>query len=315
MSELDPELAAAIEPLRDLPAWSDCTVEDARTLEDETFGGAAVPDDDELTTECRTIPAAGHDIWVRLYRPSSLDTPAPVLLFAHGGGFVLGTLDSADDLARRLATATDHVVVSVDYRLAPEHPYPAGLNDVTTVAAWLLAEAADLGIDPDRLGVAGSSAGANLAAGVARRFRDRPTSLTCQVLFYPMLDPGLDRASHREQATGPLLTRDDLAWFWDLYLDDDQSPNLETVTDPLIAPLAADDFTELPPAVVVTAGNDPLRDEGRAYADHLDEAGVPVADLHYPGACHGFLSLADEVTLAADAWEDLSAAYCAYRNE
>nr|WP_303647789.1 alpha/beta hydrolase [Haloarchaeobius amylolyticus] len=322
--------------MTDLPEWHELGVEDARRVEDETFGGASAP---AVETEDVTVPLGSRDVAVRVYRPPGVEAPAPGLVFAHGGGFVLGTLDSADDLAARLATGTDSVVVSVDYRLAPEHPFPAGLADVEALTRLVLAGSDEFGIDPDRVGVAGSSAGANLAATVARRLRDEPapaggrTSLTCQLLFYPMLDPRCDRRSHVEHADGPLLTRRDLVWFWALYQGDDEVTATQAAAHvaaggegaavtrgaaasggpPDLSPLERGSYRNLPPAVVVTGGVDPLRDEGRAYAAALADAGVPVADLHYPGMCHGFLSLADVVPAAADAWDDVEAAVRRYR--
>ncbi|WP_435334925.1 alpha/beta hydrolase [Haloarchaeobius sp. TZWWS8] len=306
MSDLDPALDAAIDPLRDLPEWNALGVEAARRVEDETFGDATPPDDGVETTE-RTVPTERYDVPVRVYRPPELVSPAPALVFSHGGGFVLGTLDSADDLARRLALGTDRLVVSVDYRLAPEHPFPAGLDDVCAVIDWTFENAPGLEVDPGRVGVAGSSAGGNLAAAAAYRFRARDDvpELDRQVLFYPMLDPDLDRPSHHANADGPLLTRADLDWFWGLYRS-----GLDTgvVANPEFGPLAAAHLRGMPSAVVVTAGCDPLHDEGRAYAAMLARSGVPVSDLSYPGMCHGFLSLADAVPAAAEAWDDLTAA-------
>nr|WP_303648726.1 alpha/beta hydrolase [Haloarchaeobius litoreus] len=269
-------------------------------------------DGDVVTTE-RTVDRPGGEgaVPVRVYRPPGLDEPAPALVFAHGGGFVLGTLDSADDLARRLAANTGSVVVSVDYRLAPEHPCPAGMDDVTAVIEWTVESADALGVDAAQVGVAGSSAGANLATMAARRV-DVPLSVA--VLFYPMLDPTLGTPSHEEHADAPLLTRADLDWFWRLYRDDGAIP----VDDPLLSPLPdvggePSSLADSPSTVVVTAGCDPLRDDGARYADALAAARVAVDHRHYPGAPHGFLSLADAVPAAADAWDDLAAAVLARR--
>jgi acetyl esterase len=266
VTDLDSAFERAIAAFPDHPEWHELGVEPARELEAELFSRRA---DGDVATTDRTVerPGDGGAIPVRLYRPPGLDEPAPALVFAHGGGFVLGTLDSADDLARRLAATTGSVVVSVDYRLAPEHPCPAGLADVTTVVEWT-AESADL--------------------------------------CYPMLDPTLGGDSHAEHADAPLLTRADLDWFWRLYRDDGAIP----VDDPRLSPLPGVEPSPLgdsPPTVVVTAGCDPLRDDGARYAAALDDAGVPVERLHYPGAPHGFLSLADAVPSAADAWVDLAA--------
>ncbi|WP_439028647.1 alpha/beta hydrolase [Haloarchaeobius sp. DT45] len=338
MDALDPTLAAVIDDMGDFLEWHELGVDEARRVEDEAFGSESAP---AIETQDATVVSGSHEVPVRVYRPPGVDEPAPGFVFAHGGGFVLGTLASADDLARRLATETDSIVVSVDYRLAPEHPFPAGLADVTAAVEWVRENAATLGIDPAQLGVAGSSAGANLVVGAARQLSDGTTGvrsgddlgsagdLACQVLLYPMLDPRCDRDSHVEHADGPLLTRRDLVWFWSLYrdgdeaaaaaaaerVDDDTSITPEEPATADFAPLEADDrdLAALPPAVVVTAGVDPLRDDGTAYADALAAAGVPVAHQHHPGMCHGFLSLADSVPTAVDAWDALGSAVREYR--
>ncbi len=309
VTELDPAFERAIAAFPDSPEWHELGVDRARELEAELFSRSA--DGDVETTDRIVDTASGGTVPSRVYRPSGVDDPAPALVFAHGGGFVLGTLDSADDLARRLAATTGSVVVSVDYRLAPEHPCPAGLDDVTAVLEWTVESAADLGVDAERVGVAGSSAGANLAALGARR---ADVAVSIAVLFYPMLDPTLDAPSHEEHADAPLLTRDDLDWFWRLYRDDGAIP----VDDPRLSPLPAvgegpSSFADSPPTVVATAGCDPLRDDGARYADALADTDVSVERLHYPGAPHGFLSLADAVPAAADAWDDLAAAVLARR--
>lgn len=310
MTDLDPAFARAIADFPDVPEWNALGVESARELEAELFS-RDVSGPVRTTERDVARPDGDGAVPIRVYRPPGLDEPVPALVFAHGGGFVLGTLDSADDLARRLAANTDSVVVSVDYRLAPEHPCPAAVSDVTAVVEWTGEGATDLGVDPDRVGVAGSSAGGNLAAMAAQR---AGVDARLAVLFYPMLDPTLGAASHEENADAPLLTRADLAWFWRLYRDDDRL----AVDDPRLSPLpgvAADSpsLADAPPTVVVTAGCDPLRDDGARYAEALADAGVAAERLHYPGAPHGFLSLADEVPAAADAWDDLAAAVRAHR--
>jgi acetyl esterase len=305
---MDPAFERAIADFPDHPEWHELGVAGARELEAELFSrdvGGSV----ETTDRTVDRPDEAGEIPVRLYRPPDLDEPAPALVFAHGGGFVLGTLDSADDLARRLAATTGSVVVSVDYRLAPEHPCPAGVADVATVVEWTAESADELGVDPAGVGVAGSSAGANLAAMAVRR---ADAAVDLAVLFYPMLDPTLGGGSHAEHADAPLLTRADLDWFWRLYRDDGTIP----VDDPRLSPLSGtvpSSPADSPPTVVVTAGCDPLRDDGARYADALADAGVPVERLHYSGAPHGFLSLADAVPAAADAWDDLAAAVLAHR--
>lgn len=222
---------------------------------------------------------------VRIYRPSPGTLPGVV--FLHGGGWVLGDLDTHDRVCRIMARSTGATVVAVDYRLAPEHPFPAAVDD-----AWAVLEAVGAGavadVDPGRLVVMGDSAGGNLAAVVARRAAAAGPRLAGQVLIYPVCDADLDRRSHTELAEGFLLTRDAMAWFWDQYVPD---PALRFHPDasPLRAPLA--DLSGAAPALVVTAEHDPLRDEGDAYAARLADAGVEVTHRRVPGMVHGFFSL------------------------
>jgi acetyl esterase len=194
----------------------------------------------------------------------------------------VGTLATYDSLARALANAARAVVVSVGYRLAPEHPFPAAVEDCVAATAWVADHAAELGADPGRLAVAGDSAGANLATVVARRARDAGgPALTHQALIYPALDPAASSASYRELGEGYLLTAADMRWYWHEYI------GCADPSHPDLAPAGAD-LSGLPPATVLTAEYDPLRDEGEAYARALEAAGVPVQLRRWPGAVHGF---------------------------
>lgn len=233
-----------------------------------------------------TFPGPAGPVRLRLTAPAD-PGPLPALVYFHGGGFVVGSLNSHDNLCRTLTNAAGVAVVSVDYRLAPEHPFPAAVEDATAAVAWLAdpANAAALGLDPARLAVGGDSAGGNLAAVVARRARDRGgPRLALQVLLYPVVDCDLDTPSYRENAAGYMLTRDAMAWYWSQYV-----PDPARRSDPDAAPLRADDLAGLPPALVVTAGYDVLRDEAEAYARRLAAAGVPVRLARHPGMIHGFL--------------------------
>ena len=226
----------------------------------------------------------------RLYRPVGVDhTPLPLVVFFHGGGFVIGDLDTHEGQARRVCRELGALVLSVDYRLAPEHPYPAAFEDCLAATRWAAAHADDLGADPDRLVVGGDSAGGNLAAVVAQACRDgRGPALAAQLLIYPatdMTDPnGEVHASRHDNAEGYFLSGDDMRWFESSYLAG--APAGDPATSPLYGDLAG-----LPPTVVVTAEFDPLRDEGEAYARALEDAGVPVVATRFDGLIHGFFDM------------------------
>ena len=230
---------------------------------------------------------------VRVYEP--LQPRGATLIYLHGGGWVLGNVETHDPLCRRVTNATGARVVSVDYRLAPEHPFPAGLDDAEDVLHWLRAD------DPDRpLGVAGDSAGGSLAAGLALRARDQHVPLAAQLLLYPPTDPAMTSASIAENGTGYFLTRHDMAWFYQQYLPAGPDDARDSAPE---ADLAAADVADVAPAVVATAEFDPLRDEGSAYAERLICAGVPTEYVPGPGLIHGFAGFlgvvdAAEATLA-----------------
>ncbi|MFC6835888.1 alpha/beta hydrolase [Halomarina ordinaria] len=297
----DPQVSAVVDELvrTGVPEWHAMSVDCARRVEDDVFGGE-VRVDLPLVRDL-AFDGPGGSVPVRVYRPT-LDEPRPVLVFYHGGGWVLGTLDSVDGVCRDLATRAGCVVVSVDYRLAPERPFPAAVDDAFAAVEWVWANAASLGGDPARLVVGGTSAGGNLAAVTALRAREESLDATLagQLLCYPMADRE-DTDSTHENADGPLLTRRDVAWFWEQYL---RSP--VDAHNPFAAPLRARDLSGLPPALVVTAGFDPLRDEGVAYARRLAEAGVPADHDHYPSMVHGFLSLTGAVDVADEAMDGVA---------
>jgi acetyl esterase len=243
--------------------------------------------------EENTAPGPAGDIPVRVYAPAERG-PLPALVYFHGGGFVCGSLESHDALCRALANRARCLVMAVGYRLAPEHPFPAAPEDCFAAVRFLAQRGREFGADPARIAVAGDSAGGNLAAVTALVCRERGGPALChQLLLYPVMARDFETASYRANADGYLLTRDTMIWFWRQYLRDPADAE-----NPLAAPLAAKDVSGLPPATVVTAEFDPLRDEGEAYALRLARAGVPTELTRRPGLIHGFLSFPDRIDRA-----------------
>ena len=236
----------------------------------------------------RGVPGPAGDVPVRVYAPVA-GGALPGIVYFHGGGFVIGNLESHDGTCRALANASGCAVVSVDYRLAPENRFPAAAEDCYAALRFVAERGAELGVDPQRLAVAGDSAGGNLAAVAALLARQRRgPDLRFQLLVYPVADHRFDTASYRENAEGYFLTAAMMRWFWGHYL-----ARPEQGEDPIASPLRAKDLTGLPPALVITAEYDPLRDEGEAYAERLREAGVATELRRYDGQIHGFFSLFD----------------------
>jgi acetyl esterase len=234
-----------------------------------------------------TLPGPAGDLPVRLYRPAA-DRPLPTLAYYFGGGWTLGSIDTSDGICRSLANAAGCLVVTVGYRLAPEAKFPAAVHDCYAALRWITRSAAELGADPARLAVGGDSAGGNLAAAVTVLARDRgEVDLVGQLLVYPNTDYLSDTASLRENQDPWLFNHESVAWYWRQYL---ASP--EDGRDPLASPLRAADLRGLPPALVITAEYDPLRDQAEQYAQRLADAGVPVRLSRYPGMIHGFFAMA-----------------------
>src|SRR5262245_7345711 len=284
---LDPAVRTFLDQLvaMGLPAFETQTVEQARAAI-RMMSQSGPPGEPVDHVEDRHVPGPAGSIPVRVYAPAGR-RPAPALVYFHGGGWVIGGIDTHDGLCRQLANRAGATVVSVDYRLAPEPKFPAAVADCFAATRWVADNAAALGIDPARLAIGGDSAGGNLTAVVAQLARDRGgPRLRHQVLIYPATDPVMDYPSHAENASGYLLTREAMAWFYGHYL---RTP--ADRTDPLAAPLRARDLAGLPPALVITAEFDPLRDEGEAYARRLEAAGVPTTLTRYDGMIHGFVGL------------------------
>lgn len=237
--------------------------------------------------DCELIRDLDADgVPVRHYHPAPDGPPTGLLIWVHGGGWVVGDLDSHDNVCRSLAVRSGHAVLSVGYRLAPEHPFPAALDDCLAAVGWAATHAAELGADPARIAIGGDSAGANLATIVCH---DPPAPIAFQLLVYPVTDATCSSPSYHENGEGYFLTANGMRWFIDHYL----SGPAGSPDDPRVSPMFAPDevVAASPPAMVITAGFDPLRDEGVAYAERLAAAGVVVSHVHFPGQVHAFFSL------------------------
>ena len=298
---VDPQIAqllaeaAAMDPR----GIEELTVEQAR-IRGGSVAVASIPF--EEVAEIRDI-AVGREplIPARLYRPRA--GTLPLLVYFHGGGWVVGSVALSDNFCRALANASGCAVLSVEYRLAPEHRYPAAADDAYASTRWAAEHAAELGIDPERLAVGGSSAGGNLAAVVCLMARERGgPKIALQLLLVPVTDHDFTRASYAANVRGMGLTRAGMEWFWDHY-----APDAAQRVEPYASPLRAKDLRGLPPALFAVAECDPLRDEGAAYAERLRQAGVPVTYREYPGMVHGFMSWSSVVPAGARAFSEVGA--------
>jgi acetyl esterase len=281
---VDPQIQALLDKGTGVPATHTLPVDVARAQYEARIVLMASPAEIADVRE-QTIDGTGGPLRIRIYTPHGTG-PFPLLVFFHGSGFVLCSLDTHDGMCRNLCAGAECVVASVDYRLAPEHKFPAGIEDCLHATRWAAAHAADLGADPMRIAIAGDSAGANMAAVTALRVRDEGgPPLRGQLLLYPVTGyhtPGTP--SYKENAEGYGLTRDTMKWFWAHYLNDESES-----AHPHASPLRARDVSGLPPALVITAQYDPLRDEGEFYAEKLKTAGVITALRRYDGVNHGFM--------------------------
>ena len=251
----------------------------------------------------RTIEGPTGPMRVRLYRPAgAVARLLPAVLYFHGGGWVTGSLEGYDLICRHISARTGCAVVAVDYRLAPEHKFPAAIDDAVAAFRWLSAGAVSLGIDPARIVVAGDSAGATIATVLARLVRDDARPPCLQWLFYPATDLGLDSGSYKSCGEGFMLTRAEVEWSRGHYLN-----SLDEVADPRVSPLRADDLAGVAPALICTAGFDPLRDEGKAYADKLTAAGVKMIYREFESLIHGFIGMRGAIQAAARAMDDMVA--------
>ncbi|HEY3111943.1 MAG TPA: alpha/beta hydrolase [Chloroflexota bacterium] len=300
MAALDPQARALLDERArwGLPPHHQVTPEVARKNTLARLELQPVPIEPVERVENRTIPGPAGEIPIRIYAPAA-SGPLAVLVYFHGGGWVVGNLDSHDVICRRLANQAECMVISVDYRLAPEHKFPAPLDDCFAATAWAAANVDQIGGDPMCLAVGGDSAGGNLAAAVALMARDRGGPELCfQLLIYPVINRDFETASYHENASGYGMVREDMIWFWQHYLRSD-----EDARNPYAAPLLARDVRDLPPALIITAGYDVLRDEAELYARHLREARVEVELAQYPTMIHGFFGMhpwIDEAKRAID---------------
>jgi acetyl esterase len=261
-------------------------VEERRRQMDR-MAAAGMPQRRGLHVLERRIEGPGSELALRIYRPFGLGPTPPAIVYFHGGGWAVGSLDSYDGTCRLVADDAGSVVVNVAYRLAPEHPYPAAYEDCLATYRWVLAHAGELDVDAERVAVMGDSAGGNLAAAVALATRDADVPPPrAQTLVYPATEASLDRPSHQLFSEGFGLTRADMEWYRGMYLPDRSTWDLPTVS-----PLRAPSLEGAPPAIVATAGFDPLRDEGLAYARRLDQAGVGVWSRCYDDMVHGFFGM------------------------
>ena len=268
-----------------MPPFAELEPSEARR-QTSMFGAIAegVPDPTVATTDLVCPTPHGVDLPVRIYRPRDIAESAPGVLYFHGGGYVTGSLDSHDVACRILAREAAAVVIAVDYRLAPENPYPAAIEDATAAFRWVRAQALGLGVDPERIGVAGDSAGGNLSAVICGVLLDAGEPVPCaQFLIYPTLDPRSNWPSRTLFADGFLLSGEMKAWFDDHYMGENDR------THPHLAPARRENLSGLAPALVVTAGFDLLRDEGEAYAAALNAAGVSATVRRFEGMIHGFV--------------------------
>jgi acetyl esterase len=304
VAELDPQAAALLDDIDEAGSLPAQSLSVAATRADFEASFATSGDKRPVgTVRDLELHGPGDGVSVRVYTPDA-SRPHPVLVFAHGGGWVRGSVDTHDDLCRALTDETGWAVVSVDYRRPPEHPFPAPVEDVYAAVEWVAAFGENLHLDGERVAVGGDSAGGNLAAATALLARDRdgPT-LAHQVLCYPVLDARMDTDSYEAYAEGYIPERESMAYYWEQYLDRAVDGH-----NPYASPLLVRDPGGVAPATVLGPECDPLYDEGVAYAERLDTAGVAVQHSTYEGLTHGFLSFPERIDRAAEARAEIAEA-------
>ena len=299
---LHPQAQAVIEQVNalGLPPAHTVTPEEARA----NARARPRPSGPEVAkVEDRSVPGPDGDVPVRIYTPEG-DGPFPILAWYHGGGWVLGDLESADASARHLCVGAECVVVSVDYRLAPETKFPGPAEDCYAATVWAVNNAAAIDGDGTRIAVGGDSAGGNLAAAISLMAAERNgPDIAFQLLVYPVTDRNFETPSYNDNAEGYMLLRDGMVWYWDQYLANDAD-----AANPFAAPMQAQSLAGQPPALVITAEFDPLRDEGESYACRLEGAGVETTASRYDGMIHGFFGMVGVVDAGGDAMAEANAA-------
>ncbi len=293
---LDPVVAAMLEEMSKAggPQMTDMSPSDARAVYQVMQSTLPAPVVDNI--EDRVVDTGQAKVPIRIYKAQGASV-SPCIVFFHGGGWVIGDLTTHDPVCRQLHEATGYTVIAVDYRLAPEHRFPAAIDDCYAVTKWVALNADTLGIDAQRIAVAGDSAGGNLSASVCLKAKagDSP-AIAFQLLIYPVTDAAMDSDSYRQNGEGYLLSAATMQWFWQHYLGDQASGK-----DPWASPLLAADLSKLPPACIITAEYDPLRDEGEAYGRRLREAGVKTHIQRFDGMIHGFFGMTNMLEGSRDA--------------
>ncbi|MBT5796682.1 MAG: alpha/beta hydrolase [Porticoccaceae bacterium] len=291
---LEPATAAILAAIAESggPEYHELPVAESRAIYTESQ--SVPPTVAVYSVEDIMVDGPAGNIPVRIYRPHAM--PAPMHVHFHGGGWVIGNLITHDEDCREICIASGCIVVAVDYRLAPEHPFPAAPEDCYAVACWASIYGVDFGAKVGPISIGGDSAGGNLAAAVALMARDRKgPDFALQLLLYPITESSMSSTSFQDNAEGYLLTKAMMTWFWDHYCPDVQQRN-----NPLVSPLLASDLSDLPPALVITAEFDPLRDEGEAYGKRMQAAGVEVEIRRFDGLIHAFFSLAGVLEAARE---------------
>ena len=300
---LNPQIVELLEELqqREIPPIQNLTPTEAREIRNPILAGFGGPKAEVAGVENRTIPGPNGPVPVRIYSPEG-NGPFPILVFFHGGGWVVGNLDTHDCACRLLTTGAKYLLVAVDYRLAPENKFPAAIEDAFAALEWVSENSETLNGDPLRIAVAGDSAGGNIAAILCQMSRDRKgPEIKYQILIYPVTDLSSTRTeSYDKHGEGYMLTKDGMIYFINHYLDRDENKN-----HPYASPLLAENLSNLPPALIIVAEFDVLRDECLAYADRLKKAGIPVTCLQYDDMIHAFFNLSGVVDRTREAIEDM----------